>query len=249
MVPEHEADWIADCFADFHLRFGKDWLTGRPTVLPTRDYIDAPRGTGHATAQAVFEQVKSHMGLGPDWEVRLAPQESSRQIGAVADSVLVQHDETPILATFRVDQDGPLITYDPSLLDTPQLFVATMSHELAHLMEAVVPRAEPFEQPMLGEMATDILSVASGFGIFKLETAFTNAAFGDSFAQGWSTSRQGYISPEFAAFALGLNLRLCAADEASVYPHLSKKHQKLLRQALAQIDADATFLETVLDPE
>lgn len=246
LLSNTEAGWITDQYAEFMVRFGRDWAETRRLVLPTRDFFDAPKGNDHTIAAQVFDQVKAHMGLGSDWPVRLEPHEEAPRSQAVADAFLVRHDTMPVLGTFRVDENGPLITYDPDLPSSPRAFIATMAHELAHfMMLATVTSETQNNDPMIEEILTDILVIVAGFGVLSLESAFTSEAFGDAFAQGWSASHRGYISPETAAFTLGLFLRHHQIGIAETQPHLSSINAKRLKRALGQIDTNPELIPPI----
>ncbi|MCB1356504.1 MAG: hypothetical protein KDK53_08425 [Maritimibacter sp.] len=213
-------------------------------ILPTRSFFDAPKGRDHAVALEVFAQIKAHMGLGDDWPVRLEPQEAAPRPMALGDTVLVQTDVAPVLGTFRVDETGPLIAYDPDLPTTPRAFIATMAHELARYMMLAIPDPQATAaDPDLDEIATDIMVIAAGFGVMSLETAFSAESFGDTFAQGWQVSRRGYISPEVSAFALGLFLSRHSIPLDDLRAHLAPANVKRLKRALAQIDADPALVD------
>ncbi|UWQ08217.1 hypothetical protein K3X41_01050 [Aliiroseovarius crassostreae] len=162
----------------------------------------------------------------------------------MTDSVLIQPGASPINGTFRMTQTGGLITYDPDLLASPKAFIATMVHELSHYAILTQPaRAEWETEPMLEELVTDLFVIASGFGIFKIESITNASAFQSPLAQGWSISHAGYISPELAAVALAFYLRLNDQDPDLAKPHLSGLNQKRLTRALHQLDRDAELLE------
>ncbi len=243
LLPVDEAEWIAGQCAGFVDRFGPGWRDSRRLILPSREFFDAPKGSDHGVALIVFDQIKRHMGLGEDWPVRLEAQEPAPRVQAVAETLLVQHDTRPILGSFRVDEQGPLITYDPDLPGNPRAFIATMAHELAHYMLlATTGPNDRYDDPGLEEIATDLLVVEAGFGVMSLESAFTSEAFGDAFAQGWRVSHRGYISPETIAFALGLFLRRYQIEAKEAQTLLSPINAKRLKRALRQIDADPSLI-------
>ncbi|WP_282183012.1 hypothetical protein [Aliiroseovarius marinus] len=244
LLADHEAAWIAAQFAWFADQLSESGWSRRELVLPTSDFFSVPKGSDHGTACAVFEQVKSHMGLGDDWPCRLEAQEPAHVPHAVADAVMVQTDETPINGTFRMTETGALITYDPALMTAPKAYITTVAHELAHYVILSCPaQAEWEEQPMLEEMVTDPFVIAAGFGIFKLESISQSTAFQSPLAQGWSVSHAGYISREFAAMAMAIFLRTNNIDPGCVTQHVSRHSEKLLKRALQQLEADSNLLE------
>lgn len=243
LLPAHEAEWIAAQFADFTARFGEDYRASRRLILPTRDFFTAPKGDDHATALAVLSDVKTHMELGDDWPVRLMAQEPAPPVHMIGDWTQIAHDAYPPLATFRIDEDGPLITYDPDLPKTPRAFITTMAHELAHYMMAAYPASNgPGGDPMLEEIATDLLVYFTGFGVIAQASLFSATAGSDAFSQMWHIQNRGYISRETGAFALALFLRLHGIESDTASQHLDRHNGKLLARALRQLDRDPDIL-------
>lgn len=243
LLPAHEAEWIAAQFADFTARFGEDYRASRRLILPTRDYFSAPKGADHATARAVFDEVKAHLELGEDWPVRFTAQEPAPPLHMISDWTQIAHDQHPPLATFRIDESGPLITYDPDLPKTPRAFITTMAHELAHYMMAAYPSPEgPFDEPKLEEVATDLLVYYTGFGVIAQGSLFSATAGSDAFSQMWHIQNRNYISRESGAFALALFLRLNDIESDSAIAHFDRHNGKLLTRALRQLDRSPDLL-------
>lgn len=252
LLPANEAEWIAARFADFAARLGPEYRQSRQLILPTRDFFNLPKGQDHATALAVLATVKHLMELGEDWPVRLIAQDTPPPDHMISDTTLIAHDAQPPLATFRIDENGPVITYDPNLLLEPQSFISTMAHELAHYIMSAYPSPEgPLPEPLLEEIATDLLTYFCGFGVLAVESAFSSVGYQDTFAQGWRIQNRGYISRETGAFALGLFIRLTGQESALALRHLGAQNRKLLGRALKQIDKNPALLDIAagIDPQ
>jgi hypothetical protein len=85
-------------------------------------------------------------------------------------------------------------------LKDPMALVATLAHELGHIIllrPGLVPRDEPDMEPM-----NDLLTVFLGFGIFTANSAFHFKQYTTDRAQGWSAGRSGYLSEELFGYAL-----------------------------------------------
>src|SRR5262249_49946911 len=92
------------------------------------------------------------------------------------------------------------ISINQEHLKDPEALVATLAHELGHVMllrPGLVSREEPDMEPM-----NDLLTVFLGFGVFTANTAFRFRQFTDFQAQGWSTQRLGYLPQEMLGYAL-----------------------------------------------
>ncbi len=93
-----------------------------------------------------------------------------------------------------------LVALRSSQLDDPMALVATLAHELGHvillggsLMEHSVKDMEPM---------TDLLTVFLGFGIFNANCAARLTKWQNDRKQGWSMQRLGYLPEEIYGYAL-----------------------------------------------
>ncbi|MEO1459283.1 MAG: hypothetical protein AAFV49_17225 [Pseudomonadota bacterium] len=242
IVSPAEAEWATDGFQWLIERFGAEtFFDETRLVLPTRAFFDAPGGRSHATALAVFEQVRGHMGMA-DWPCRLERQTPDADT-AVGDLALLRDAPAGPLGTFGVDDASEVvITYNPALLDRPLAFVATMAHELAHYLLASEAEETPGGEA-LHELFTDLTVIACGFGVIELESGFETDSWEAGFMQGWSLSHVGYLSQEMRAYALALFLRARAEDAVAAEAHLSDDKRRLLGRALRMLDRDRWAVE------
>jgi len=185
--------WQLDCL-DWLLQHtgGLDALRARRLVLPTREHFPHRVEYSHASAVALFEQVKRHAGMA-DWACELAPHQSAPDT-KVSSVAFVQGAPQSPAGTFRTRQDGSvLVTYDPQQLADPMSMVATLAHELAHYRTAVFPEPPPGGWEVW-EPATDLAAVFLGFGVFLANTRFRFNHFNDGRRSGWQWRHQGYLS-------------------------------------------------------
>lgn len=216
VADEAKRDWVDAQYQWAAATHGLGTLRARRLIRPTKDFFQAGRGEDHATACAVVDDLRGHLGLS-DVTVALEPQ------GALPDGLHPGYGAlTETAGTFRQHGDLLLITYDPRLLRTPIIFISTMAHELMHLKLA------PYVAEMPGgtathELATDLHVIANGFGTFQLEAAAD---------VGWA----GYLSQPTRAYALALFLRLTDIPVAHAMAHLSPRTSALLKSALTLLD-------------
>ena len=93
-----------------------------------------------------------------------------------------------------------VIAINSSQMDDPAALVATLAHELGHvilLRPGLVGRDEPDMEPL-----NDLLTVFLGFGVFSANTAFQFRQHNSYDRQGWSARRLGYLSEEQFGYAL-----------------------------------------------
>lgn len=195
-------------------------------VLPNRDFFPATEATGHARAEHIFSCVKAAMGMA-DWPCALEAQ-ADIPVSAQVDQYLFLQTEGAANGTFRIEDGEATITYAPALLKQPWNLVATFAHELAHYLLA------PWHDELgddLHELATDLAVAYAGLGLFGANSAFSFKQQGDAFGQGWSSSRNGYLSPRSWAFALAVFGDLIGLDE-NVEAHLTREMAAPYRDAV-----------------
>ncbi len=211
-------EWVDSQFRWAADTWGLAALRGRRLIRPTRHDFTAGRGEDHETAFAVMNDLRRHLGL-THIQLVLEPQATLQDglhpgYGTLSETA----------GTYWHDDDQPLITYDPRLLQRPISYIATMAHELMHL------KLSSHVQTMPGgeeehELATDLHVIAEGLGTFQMEAAAD---------AGWF----GYLSQPTRAYALALFLRLTATPGAQAMAHLSQRPTALLKSALALLDRD-----------
>jgi hypothetical protein len=100
------------------------------------------------------------------------------------------------------ERDEPrVIMLRSALLKEPYPLIATIAHELGHVIllgqclidAAVTPDPEPL---------TDLLTVYLGIGIFTANSAARFSQFQEAGRQGWSMSRLGYLREQVYGYAL-----------------------------------------------
>ncbi len=199
---------------------GIDGIAAFPLVLPNRVFFPPTDATGAARVRHVFEQVKKLAGLEAcECDLLEQPRGPELRVGEVA--TLTREGSVPA-GTFGLEGNRPAITYDPALENEPVKLVAVLAHELAHLRLKAFPEDLPGDRDA-NERATDLATVATGFGLFGADSAFNFQRHQDAFSQGWRSSRLGYLSEREWAFALAVRFRLLGEDIGAARPYL-KSH-------------------------
>jgi len=93
-----------------------------------------------------------------------------------------------------------VIAVRSSKLKNPLAVVATMAHELAHVILLGGNLVDRESQDM--EPLTDLTTVFLGLGIFTANAAAQFEQHQDGRSQGWSMQRLGYLSEEMYGYAL-----------------------------------------------
>jgi hypothetical protein len=84
----------------------------------------------------------------------------------------------------------------------PENLIATMAHEIAHARLLGEKRVS--HENKNHEYLADLTTIIFGMGIFNANSAFSFSQFTGTKSQGWSASRQGYLSEERFGYALAM---------------------------------------------
>ena len=234
IVSSEQLDWLIEHY---------DWLEDRvqfpdegvPLVRPTEDYFTRPPTEGHERAEHIFNEVRDLMGMS-EWRCRLSAQAEDAN-PVVGDLLIVQNVPNSPLGTFRVEpksNDNVVVTYNPSEISNPYSLIATFAHELSHYLLhncfSDRPRRDTDE-----ECLTDLLAIASGFGLFLADSRFQFSQFQGVTNQGWQTKGAGYLSEREIITALALFLSRNDIEATEAKPYLKPHLWKLLKRAMAAL--------------
>jgi hypothetical protein len=179
---ERRMQWLAD-------QFGWQRLLAGPVVLPNHDFFpDHYSGSSPEEARSLFNRVCGYMDVDPE-EVDLALYD---------EEVPVQAGEfTQGAAGYYTNEDGrPCVSIEARALDDPLGMVATMAHELGHVVLLGQGHISPEEEDH--EPLTDLLTVFLGLGVVCANSVIREKSWTEGNMYGWNIQRQGYLGmPEF----------------------------------------------------
>jgi len=222
---------------------GADFYQDAKLVLPTQEFFPSKVNSIEQAANETFLAVKQYAGM-EDWPCKLEAQEDDIEV-RVSPTIAVQNVPQNPLGTFEVKESAEIvITYSPTAAKNPAQLVATFAHELAHYLTAACS-----EEPPGGwdnwEFATDIAATFLGFGIFMANSAFNFQQFAEVDSQGWSYSRNGYLSEAEHVYALAIFLRLKNIPFDTAATHLKPSLRKVLKKAIKELSKSG-FIEELL---
>ena len=221
---------------------GPDGLRGFALVLPTRDFFPPTEAVGHARVAHVFASVQRIAGVA-DLSCDLIVQPPHPEL-RVGEMVSLQRDASVAAGTFGLEGNSAAITYDPALANDPMKLIAVLAHEVAHL------RLLGFKQSLPGgrdanERATDLATVALGYGLFGANCAFNFERHHDPVLQGWQCARLGYLDEREWVFALSVWLALTARDGGAAKRYLKPHLYADLRAATARLARRPSVLHRI----
>jgi hypothetical protein len=198
-VAAEEAEWANRSFQRLAEMLGPQRMLLAKVVLPNDEYFPDRYDRSEQALRAIFVRVAKMMAVQSD-EIDVSVYDQD-------------HDLTRSLVPFYSGRasgaaglyhHGPSgrtqISIDQEKLKDPMSLVATLAHELGHvilLRPGLVGRDEPDMEPL-----NDMLTIFLGLGIFTANAAFQYRQFTEDRSQGWSVHRQGYLSEGMFGYAL-----------------------------------------------
>lgn len=207
-VTPDDKDWIEKNINWFIEVFGIDKLKETPFILPTIENFPYDNLKDDEQFQKIFEQLCKYWDLKPN-EIKIK----------IFDDFASKHWTTWIphgkwtepsglySQTYTLDEQRFTIQLAKSNLNNPQLFVAVLAHELAHvklLGGNYVNRNDADMEPL-----TDLACIFFGFGIFVANSCQTKDLY-------WM-GRSGYLPNEIISYS---NALVCYITEKEITPYL-----------------------------
>ena len=179
--------------------FGEQRLRGE-VVLPTDEYFPGTyRGT-EQDVRVVLDRLCEHMDIEPG-RVRLKHGEGGAD-PELAAQMPVHSESTGAAGLHEAHRGSSVLTLSGDLLDHPMALVATLAHELGHVLllgEHRIPADRPDHEPL-----TDLLTVFFGLGIFGANAAFDYSRNMHGQYSYTRSSRLGYLTEPMYGYALAL---------------------------------------------
>ena len=235
LTPEEKA-WVENRMLWLHSQFGKQPI-GRAPIDPASPLLPT-RWDGSCEAGAdLFGRLCGFM-LVDATRIELDYFSEEEPPRLMSDFYESERHGPAGLFIHPEDKNRLVIALDTAGLSHPGSLAATICHELGHVHLIADRRITPNTED--GEPLTDLLTVFFGAGILTANTAFQFSQWQDGRMQGWSTSRQGYLSEALFGYALA-SYSWYRGDKASPW----KKH---LRENIAYYFEDsAHYLEKTND--
>jgi hypothetical protein len=204
VTPEDQS-WIEAAFIWFEEQYSREYLQSIKIIEPTKEYFNYNFNGSKKDAEFVVDKVCEYM-LIKDADISLyffsdAPIQFSDEGITITQS----EEGTGINNNYALGKYSEKginsfeIGIELSLLKNPISLIATVAHELSHLILLGEGRIDQNDEEL-----TDLNCIALGFGIFISNSIFNFQQWHGTSHQGWSANRQGYIPEQVAAYAMAL---------------------------------------------
>jgi len=244
-VTEEDRRWVDEGFKRLESVLGKDRMLRAKAVLPIAEDFPDRFDKTEAAANALFNRVCSYMGVNSE----------SIEFGVYADEIeglreLLPYWRNPgrnyAAGLYFPQQHSdhtdsnqcnfkPLVAIKKSLLKDPLAAVATMAHEIGHVIllggNLMDPQA-PDHEPM-----TDLLTVFLGLGVFNANASARFTQRQSDRGYEWSMKQLGYLPEHVFGYALARFAKERGEDKPEWEPYLStnvRSYFKSSRAWLAQ---------------
>jgi len=215
-VSDDERIWVNLGFHRLERILGRNRMVEAPVILPTPLFFPDRYDETEAAVHSMFRRICDYMKVSPEGialeilsdetgELRkLLPQWRASERGAAGLYVPPSANDEELKASqsddCQIAADTTMVCVHASQLKDPLALVATIAHELGHVILLGGGLMKPDVADM--EPMTDLLAVFLGFGVFRANSAFQFKQYQDDRRQGWSVQRQGYLSEEIYGYAL-----------------------------------------------
>jgi len=232
-VSDEEAQWVDASMRRLVHLFSWMRLLKARVVLATPEFFPDPYGRSYESTRRVLERVCGYLSVDSS---RVDLELFDDQADALRDTAPewnVQGGNGP--AGLYTGGWRHTVEIRASLLDEPVALVATMAHELCHVLLLGGGLMDPDEPDM--ERFTDLATVFLGFGVCSGNACMRSHQWDSGARHGWRMEKLGYLNEELYGYALAVFAGMRGEHNPDWSKHLStnvRSYFKRSQKALAQ---------------
>jgi hypothetical protein len=195
--PEEQA-WIEESLDWMVATLGRARLLG-DVVLPTDDYFPGTYEGSREDVRRVFERICRHMGV-DSGRIDLEHDDDPEEARDLSGEVPIHWEISGAAGHYRERNGRPVVTIRDDQARRPTALVATVAHELGHVLLLGDGRIDPERKDH--EPLTDLLTIYFGLGVFSANAAFEYATEPRGRYSYSQTSRLGYLTEPMYGYGL-----------------------------------------------
>ena len=228
-ITQEDKNWVDEDLKWLRNEFGVDHFMEIRTVTPTKDFYDRTFDGTEKDAEFILQRTMELMDI-RDIDIKL--EFFSDQPIEMGDGTMLS---TPAdingswksaSGTYQQTEDEITISIEIGQLKKTISLIATIAHELAHLILLGENRIKEND-----EFLTDLTAITYGFGIFIGNSRFNFSSFSTNGGFGWQSSSQGYLPEQIIAYAMAwLYVERCEKNDYTKY--LNKSMNKYFKQSV-----------------
>lgn len=240
-VTDEERLWVDEGFRRLNRMLGSSRLQNAKVILPTDEYFPDPWDASEAALNALFLRVCDYMGVSPG-KVELAIIPDTSELLEALPAYSMRGGNDPAGLHYGGDgEERPLVAVRNSLLKDPLSVVATLAHELGHVILLDGGHLKRDAEDM--EPLTDLVTVYLGLGVFTANASRNFRKFQDDRREGWSMSRLGYLPETVFGYALARFAKERGENQPAWAEYLSTNLNTWFRKSAKWLKKTAPQLE------
>jgi hypothetical protein len=208
-ISDDDRQWVDQAFVRLEELFTRERLLQVEVILPTDQFFPDPYDRSQAAVESLFQRLCRYMQVDrATMDLELFPDETEglRALLPVWESRGESHAAGYYIPGQSPSPQAPprcTIAVRSTQLKNPTTLVATLAHELGHVLLIDQGRIDPQSTPD-HEPLTDLLTVFLGLGVFTANSAVHFEQHQEANRQGWSMKTHGYLPERVLAYALAL---------------------------------------------
>lgn len=236
-VTSEDKAWIEESLSWFLEAFGLERLKARPFIAPTFENFPYNELNDSRQFQQLFEQLCGYFDVAPD-DIAVSFFDDIQSEEWTSVPVYSNAAEPAGLYTQVYTTSGQRFQIElaKSNLNHPELLVAVLAHELAHVKLLGGNYLHQDNDDM--EQMTDLATIFFGFGIFMANSVHTQGRY-------W-TSRVGYLPSQLISY---MNALICYITETDVHSYLGLLNSNTIDLFKKDYEFLALTGDTALTPE
>ncbi len=226
--------WVEDSMRRFVGLYGQERLQALPVVLPTEEFFPDDFQATEESVQDTLRRVCGFLRVDPSRVVLEVFEDTEAELrGKLREALPSWNDDsTGAAGTYSEDAEAAMFTIrvKRDLLREPVRLIATLAHELCHVLllgGRHIDREAPDMEPL-----TDLLTVFLGMGVFTANSAAHFTQHDDGTKHGWSFRRLGYLSEPMFGYAMAVFASERGESRPAWAKHLSVNAGGYFRQAV-----------------
>jgi hypothetical protein len=251
-ISEEDRLWVNEGFRRLERLLDRRRMLEATVITPTAEDFPDPYDKTTEAAEKLFSRVCDYMNVDRhEIEFEIFPDETealkailphwSGSAGKRAAGLYI-HAMEERSSGDSDDRRQAVVAIRSSQLKDPLALVATMAHELGHVIllggGLMNPKTADHE-PM-----TDLLTVYLGLGIFTANSAGRFKQFHEDRRIGWSMQRLGYLTEEVFAYALAKFALERSEHKVAWERHLSTNVRAYFKRSRAWLVKNPQFVVT-----
>jgi len=239
-VTEDEREWVDDGFDRLSRMLGRNRMLDCAIVQPTDEFFPDTYDGSESALENLFRRVCTYMRV----------DRKTVELAVIPDT----HDFRELLPEYRHASNDPaglhfggesngelpVVALKAVLRQDPLAAVATLAHELGHVILLGGRHMSHDTEDM--EPMTDLVTVFLGLGIFTANAARRFKQYENDRRYGWSMKRLGYLPEVVYGYALARFARERGEERPEWTGHLSTNLKTYFRQSAAWLERDSRLL-------